>query len=175
MGFIVETVFAYAVRGRYENRKCMLVLPLCPVYGLGVVLILLLPSEFRSSDVVVFASGALASTLAEYFMSFYYEKFLHVEFWNYRDMPLNIRGRVCLMFTIFWGILYVPLIGYIHPKIAVLVAMIPDYWALPAATILMADTSVSCYLLFKYETKEAVNLRKIITFRKKTEEEKQSA
>lgn len=41
-GFLMEVAFAAAVEGR-PGRKGLLVLPLCPVYGLGACLILLLP------------------------------------------------------------------------------------------------------------------------------------
>ena len=42
LGFLLEVAFAAAVGGR-PDRKGLLVLPLCPVYGLGAGLILLLP------------------------------------------------------------------------------------------------------------------------------------
>ena len=32
-------------------------------------------------------------------------------------MPLNINGRICVFFSIFWGLLAIYLISYVNPKI----------------------------------------------------------
>ena len=34
-GFLLEVAFARAIRHPKRDRKCLIFLPLCPVYGLG--------------------------------------------------------------------------------------------------------------------------------------------
>ena len=34
-GFLLEVVFARVTRAGKQDRKCMVLLPLCPVYGVG--------------------------------------------------------------------------------------------------------------------------------------------
>ena len=42
-GYLVERAFAAATRAERRERKCFLLLPLCPVYGLGMLAVLALP------------------------------------------------------------------------------------------------------------------------------------
>ena len=37
--------------------------------------------------------------------------------WDYSHMFLNINGRICLLFSIFWGILGILWIKILYPKI----------------------------------------------------------
>ena len=39
LGYLLETAYARLVRGHGGGRKCLLLLPLCPVYGAGGVVI----------------------------------------------------------------------------------------------------------------------------------------
>ena len=47
VGFLFEVVYARATHSPKQDRKCLYLLPLCPVYGLGAVLSLLLPPAVR--------------------------------------------------------------------------------------------------------------------------------
>ena len=43
LGYGLEKVFAAATHSPNQGRKCFLLLPLCPVYGLGMLAVLALP------------------------------------------------------------------------------------------------------------------------------------
>ncbi len=43
LGWLVELAFAAATRSEERRRRCLLFLPLCPVYGLGMLAALALP------------------------------------------------------------------------------------------------------------------------------------
>ena len=45
LGFLLERAFAAATRAEHQARRCFLLLPLCPVYGLGMLAVLALPRE----------------------------------------------------------------------------------------------------------------------------------
>ena len=64
-----------------RDRKCFYFLPLCPVYGLGALMILA-PAPLLVGRPLPLAlwSGA-AATVAEYAMSLFYEKLFQV-FWG---------------------------------------------------------------------------------------------
>jgi len=64
LGFLLEVAFARLTRAAKQDRKCMLLLPLCPVYGLGGVLIAYLPEFVQRSPVLLFLCGALAAAFA---------------------------------------------------------------------------------------------------------------
>ena len=44
LGFLLERMFAALTRAEHRARRCFLLLPLCPVYGLGMLAVLALPS-----------------------------------------------------------------------------------------------------------------------------------
>ena len=76
-GFLLEVAYARATGGR-GHRKSLLVLPLCPVYGVGACLILLLPRTVIQNPFTLFLLGGLAATAAEYGMAILYERGLGV-------------------------------------------------------------------------------------------------
>lgn len=59
-GFLLEVAYARATGGR-GDRKSLLVLPLCPVYGVGACLILLLPRTVIQNPFTLFLLGGLAA------------------------------------------------------------------------------------------------------------------
>ena len=147
LGFLLEVLFARVTRSGKQDRKCMVLLPLCPVYGLGAVLITQLPAAVQSRPLLLFLCGALAATVAEYLMDWFYEKALGVRFWDYSSLPWNLNGRVCLLFTGAWGLLSLALVAWVHPVMARWVSAIPAVWTLPAALLVALDAGFSVYLL----------------------------
>lgn len=147
LGFLLEVVFARVTRSGKQDRKCMILLPLCPVYGLGALLIVQLPAAVQSRPLLLFLCGALAATAVEYFMDWFYEKALGVRFWNYSSLPWNLNGRVCLLFSGAWGLLSLALVAWAHPAIARWVSAIPAVWTLPAALLVALDAGFTIYVL----------------------------
>ena len=125
LGFLVEVAYVRLVGGVKRDRKCRLVLPICPVYGLGALAILLLPPLVRDSLPLLFPAAALVCTAVEYVTGLFYEKVFRVSFWDYSHLPLNLGGRVCLLFALFWGVLALLVLHVIHPAAAWLAARIP--------------------------------------------------
>lgn len=149
LGFLLEVVYAKATGGRRE-RKCLLLLPLCPVYGLGVCLILLLSGPVKAFPPMLFLTGAAGATAVEYLTSLFYEKLLGVSFWDYQELHGNLHGRVCLPFSVAWGILTLPTVYWLHPAVAPLAAAIPLPVGSAAFVTLLTDCTLSALLLRKH-------------------------
>ena len=147
LGFLLEIGFARLIHNPKLDRKCHLILPVCPVYGLGGLAILALPEVVKLNPFLLYLFGGLAATASEWLMAIFYEHAALTAFWNYRDLPLNLNGRVCLWFSLFWGFLALPLVYLVHPVIAGLVNLIPPVLALPAAAFYLADALVSLAIL----------------------------
>lgn len=146
IGLLLEEVFAWA-SGAPAGRKGLLVLPLCPVYGMGACLILMLPAWAAERPWALFLGGALTATAVEYLTALYYEKVLRVSFWDYKDLPSNIQGRVCLPFSLAWGVLALGLVYQVHPVLAPWLARIPAPVSWSALAALAADGALSAALL----------------------------
>ena len=146
LGFLLEVGYARATGGQRE-RKCLLVLPLCPVYGLGACAILWLAELGAQAPLWVLLSGTLAATGVEYLMAVWYERGLGVSFWDYRQLPGNIQGRVCLPFSAAWGLLALALVYWVHPWVREWTAAIPNAVSLSAFVLVAADTVVSSVMM----------------------------
>ena len=155
LGFLIEVAFARATHNPKKDRKCLYFLPLCPVYGLGVLFLLALPAA-RSNPWLLFLWAALSATGAEYLMDLFYDKVLGVSFWDYSHLPLNLHGRVCLLFSFFWGILGLIAVRLVHPLAAELVSRIPQAVTLPAVLFLALDTGFSVFVLRRDGTTDAL-------------------
>lgn len=147
LGFVLEVLFARAVRNPKKDRKCHYFLPVCPVYGLGAVLILLLPAAVRERPLLLFPAAAAVCSAAEYGMGLFYEKVARVQFWDYSELPLNLGGKVCLPFSLAWGALALLIVYTVHPYVAALAAAVPAAVTLPAVLFYLADALLSLYLL----------------------------
>ena len=147
VGFLLETVFALVTTHEFQVRVGLVFGPFIPVYGLGALAILLLPPLVRDSLPLLFPAAALVCTAVEYVTGLFYEKVFRVSFWDYSHLPLNLGGRVCLLFALFWGVLALLVLHVIHPAAAWLAARIP-LWAFPPAVLATAlDTLLTARLL----------------------------
>ena len=126
LGFLLEVGYARWTGGR-RDRKCLLLLPLCPVYGLGACAVLLLPPVVLERPLLLAAAGGAVATGVEYGMALFYEWVLRVSFWNYEGLPGSIQGRVCIPFALAWSLLMLPLVYLLHPAAARLAPSLTRY------------------------------------------------
>jgi len=146
IGFLLEVAFAVAAGGR-PDRKGLWVLPMCPVYGVGACLILLLPPWVKARPWALFLLGGAAATAAEYGAALYHEKVLGVSFWNYDGLPGNVQGKVCLPFSLAWGVLALGLTGWLHPLLSPLLERVPAPVSWMALVTVLTDGLLTAALL----------------------------
>ena len=115
LGFGLEVLYTWMTRGSKKDRKCLLFLPLCPVYGLGAVGILLLPEGVTQRPGLLLLAAGCIATGAEYLLGWFYQRFWRVSFWDYSALPFHLHGRVCLPFALAWGLLSLPLGYWVQP------------------------------------------------------------
>lgn len=147
LGFLFEVVFARLTRNPKRDRKCRFLLPLCPVYGLGALALLQLPEAVRVRPLLLFFPAAALCTGVEYVTGLFYEKVLRTPFWDYRALPLNLGGKVCLPFSLLWGAMTVLLAPLLQPAAANLAAAVPRWLTPPAAVLFLLDSGVTFWLL----------------------------
>jgi uncharacterized membrane protein len=155
-GFLLEVVFARVTHHPKKDRKCLLLLPLCPVYGLGAALILWFSQLLHAGPLAVMVIGFFSATAAEYLMAGFYERVLGVRFWDYARMPLNLDGRVCLLFSGLWTVLALALVYAISPLADRFLILIPAWLGPPALILLLSDVLVSSVALRRTGTTEVL-------------------
>lgn len=156
LGFLLEVAYARAVHSAKQDRKCLLLLPLCPVYGLGALLILLLVAVTDASFLGVMVIGFLSASAAEYLMSLFYDRVLGVEFWDYSTLPLNLDGRVCLLFSLAWTVLAVALVYWFAPWADRFIVQIPAVLNVPMVILFASDLVVSSFALRRTGTTDVL-------------------
>ena len=182
LGWGLERLFAAVTRSPQRRRRCLLLLPLCPVYGLGMAAVLgwacpngiltgtgettmdpegggTLPPSLRSGW-PLYLWGGLTATSVEYIYHWWGETFLSVSFWDYTGVFGNLRGRVCLPFSLAWGLLLFPAVYLVTPPVLALADRVPvgvTWWLLLAFT---ADAV--CSLRFLAVTHDLEALRAVI-------------
>ena len=144
LGWLVELAFAAVSRSEEKRRRCLLLLPLCPVYGSGMLAVLALP-PIGGVKLAVF--GGLAVTAVEYVYHWAGERLLGVRFWDYAQVPGNFRGRVCLPFTLAWGILVWGAVRFVQPGASALAETAPAWLTYFLLLVFTADAVCSIRFL----------------------------
>lgn len=117
VGYIVETTFALINYNVLESRKSFLYGPFCGIYGVGAVVFIISLKYFNKNNYTLFAGGVVVGSIVEYIISFLGEVLFDARWWDYSKRFLNINGRICLLYSLFWGILALILMRIINPQV----------------------------------------------------------
>ena len=125
LGFVVETIFGMLTKGVIESRRSCFYGPFCCIYGLGAAIMIPGLKKFKRSNWTLFIAGAIEGSVIEYVVGWIGEVIFQIKWWDYSNMPFNIHGRICILFSVFWGLLALVLIRLINPYIEILIDKIP--------------------------------------------------
>lgn len=117
LGYVLETLFALVMYGKLESRQGFLYGPVCPIYGVGAVVMILALQKFKKNGYTLFLGGILVGSIVEYLISLFGEIFLNIRWWDYSDRFLNLNGRICLLYSIYWGVIGIYLMRSLNPQI----------------------------------------------------------
>lgn len=134
VGWLYETMLCSIEEKKFINRG-FLKGPYCPVYGFGAIIDIIVLNNIDNIFVLFFAGVILTCSL-EYFTSWLLEKLFDARWWDYSYMKFNIKGRICLLGAIVFGLFSVLLIKLLHPFVMSLINKI-DYGYLVFLTILL--------------------------------------
>lgn len=122
LGWSLEVCYAFYKEKRFVNRG-FLKGPLCPLYGFGMVGILSIsrlimkhmPEKSGAlSIILIFFWAFLFSSLLEYLTGLILESVFHQKWWDYSEEKWNLKGRICLKFSLIWGVLGVVIIEFLN-------------------------------------------------------------
>ena len=116
LGWVMESIVRSIAEKKLINTG-FLVGPMCPIYGIGAMIMLLFLDRFENNIPLLFIASFVLLTLWEYVVGVFLEKIFKTKYWDYSDQKFNFQGRVCLTNSICWGILGVLFVKGIHPAI----------------------------------------------------------
>ncbi len=169
LGWVTETVFKSIRDKRFVNSG-FLSGPFCPVYGLGAVIIIKSVEMLDRSLIIVNPLTVLIvkvliaivlTSLLEYVTGMVLEGLFNCKWWDYSDEFLNIKGRVCLKYSIFWGAMAYFLIELIHPIYSEVINEIP----LVSGYVLAGLIAIYFGLDAIKSTNDVLDLRQLMTAR----------
>ena len=114
LGWVLEVVYHVLVVGKVINRG-FLNGPVCPIYGFGMLSVLLILKPFSDNTLLLFAGGIFFATLIELIGGFVLYKMFHMRWWDYSEEPFNLGGYICLKYSIAWGFCIVFAMKVVHP------------------------------------------------------------
>ena len=152
LGWCAEVAFAALKTGKFVNRG-FLNGPVCPIYGFGVLSVVLVLEPVKDNLLLLFFGSMVFTSLLEFIAGYAMERIFHDKWWDYSKNPFNIKGYICLEFSVMWGIACVLVVDVIHPILMKLVNALPHtlgLWLMGILyVILVADAVLTLMELLK--------------------------
>lgn len=151
LGWCGEVIVSFWQHKKFINRG-FLMGPNCPIYGCGCVLISLLLSKYADDVIVIFCMSMILCSVLEYITSFIMESIFKMRWWDYSDLKFNINGRICISYSVPFGIIGTLVVLYINPFFIEIFGLVPN-WIIDVVVILLAclfvvDVIVSSNIIF---------------------------
>ncbi len=125
VGWCVEVIYHAVTTGKFINRG-FLNGPVCPIYGIGSVIVILALTPLEDNLWILYAGSVVLTSAIEFVTGFVLEKIFHQRWWDYTDEHFNIMGYVCLRFSLMWGFGCVFVMKLVQPAVILTVEKIPE-------------------------------------------------
>ncbi len=113
LGWLYEIVCVWILLRAYYDRG-VLHLPMCPIYGFGLF-VLLVVFRKNAHPLPVFAGSFLITSVIELAASYIVEYGFHTILWTYEGWPLNFQNRISAVSSGIFALMAVLFINVIRP------------------------------------------------------------
>ena len=137
LGWCSEVSYAALHTGKFANRG-FLNGPVCPIYGVGVLVVLWVLEPLENNILLLFLGSVVLTSLLEWLTGFVLEKLFHQRWWDYSSEPFNLGGYICLRFSLAWGLACLFVVELLHPTVLWLIRLIPHTLGVVLLGLLMA-------------------------------------
>lgn len=120
IGWLYESLLCSIFGERRFINRGFLLGPYCPVYGTGTILCWLILRD-NTNIFEVFVIAADLCCVVEYITSFCMEQIFDARWWDYRNLPFQLHGRICLYGGIIFGGGVVGINFYVQPALMQLI------------------------------------------------------
>lgn len=124
-GWLMEGFWSMLTHGRFRDKRMFVSLPLCPVYGIGGVVLAHMLGGFSDNLILLFIFGAAAASAVELAYFLVYKAAYGVMVWDYSKMRANFEGGICAGYSLLWGLLAVVFVKFAAPASGEFVGNIP--------------------------------------------------
>ena len=139
LGWCGEMVYCSLGQRRLCEKRGFLNGLLCPIYGHGALVVLLVLDGGCANPLLTFLLGAILTSLVEYITSYAMEKLFHMRWWEYSQYRFHINVRVCLLNSTLFGLASVFLCHAASPPVSArLASLFVSGIGVPLALVLLA-------------------------------------
>ena len=146
LGWCMESTYCSIMEKHLINRG-FLHLPLCPIYGAGVLIMVNFFTPFTGNPLLFYVMATVVMSAWEYFVGCLLEVTTHMKYWDYSHRRFNLKGRICLGNCLWWGVASYFVIYWIHPATIRLLGTLPvlarQITAYVLAAAVIADTVIT--------------------------------
>ena len=104
LGWLMEVINSLIKEKKFVNRGFLLG-PYCPIYGYSSIIMIFYLDKYKEDILTVFLLAVVVCSIVEYLVSLIMEKLFNARWWDYSNRRFNINGRVCLIFSLMFGII----------------------------------------------------------------------
>lgn len=158
IGWILEVIYTLITDKKLINRG-FFIGPVCPIYGSGALLMIILLSKFIDHPLAIFGLSIIIFSLLEYYTSLILEKMFNARWWDYSNHKYNLNGRICLETMVPFGILGLLVIYIINPFILKLISNIPNILILIVLVLFLIDIIISFEVILKIKNKFVLGMK----------------
>ena len=175
IGFILEFIYRSIISRKIVNPGLMTGCVL-PIYGFGAIILNIICTLFDNINsnykiLIIFILSTVILSFLEFISGYFLYKFMHLKLWDYSNSFLNIKGFICLGFSLLWGLLSLIYYLFIYKWIDSLsISLVKEHIVIFALGIYLGifiiDLCVSIDLLsnlrkYAMSVKEIINIEKL--------------
>lgn len=145
LGFMLETTRSFLVNSKFTSG--ILYGPWTPIYGFGIVLVILISNYLFShlhlprwvETLSTFIIITIVLTLLEWIGGVLIEKIFHVVFWDYSKEALSIGKYISLSKSLIWGVGSIIFIYVLKPLLEGVIKHIPIPVTIILTLLMLSD------------------------------------
>jgi uncharacterized membrane protein len=109
----------------------------------------------------------ISATCLEYVTGVVMEMMFKMRYWDYSNKKFNIQGYICLKSSLFWGVLSVVMVCFVHVPIAAVVLSISPSILKVCVLLIVAAAAVDTANAFK----KAFDFQKLMSYETRIKQE----
>lgn len=171
IGWCIESTIVSFSQKKLVNRG-FLKGPFLPIYGFGAITMvascLWLPHDFNISNLIlVYVVGLISATILELLAGILIENIFKMKYWDYTGKFCNFKGYICLKSSLFWGVLTVVLVFFIHTNVAKVIEILELHWLVGIVGAISAIMIIDLISSFR----DAFDVQKFLVYQDKMQRE----
>lgn len=130
--FFLYSFFGWMFEVGYQTKKLKKFVnrgflngAICPIYGAGMVLMIILCNRIIDNWILVFLAAVFVPSTLEFITGITLQLIFKRKWWDYSDCKFNLFGFICLKFSLLWGVAGLLMIKLINPLVAKLIQLVP--------------------------------------------------